>query len=134
MEVDLVNVFVEKQRDVINDLMARNIMLEARLTVAERHAVKATELSEKLSNTEGQVKMLHEQNAAMNASIENLRKQLSSFEAEKTESDATIVLLKEQVKKTEELQKLVNKLTLEKESHRAKADRIKKKVQEIATE
>lgn len=134
MEVDLVNVFVEKQRDVINDLMARNIMLEARLTVAERHAVKATELSEKLSNTEGQVKMLHEQNAAMNASIENLRKQLSSFEAEKTESDATIVLLKEQVKKTEELQKLVNKLTLEKESHRAKADRLKKKVQEIATE
>ncbi len=134
MEVDLVNVFVEKQRDVINDLMARNIMLEARLTVAERHAVKATELSEKLSNTEGQVKMLHEQNAAMNASIENLRKQVSSFEAEKAESEKSIVLLSEQAKKTVELQALVNKLTLEKESQKAKADRLKKKVQEIATE
>ena len=134
MEVDLVNVFVEKQRDVINDLMARNIMLEARLTVAERHAVKATELSEKLSNTEGQVKMLHEQNAAMNASIENLRKQVSSFEAEKAESEKSIVLLSEQAKKTVELQALVNKLTLEKKSQKAKADRLKKKVQEIATE
>jgi predicted RNase H-like nuclease (RuvC/YqgF family) len=134
MEVDLVNVFVEKQRDVINDFMARNIMLEARLTIAERHAVKATELSEKLSNTEGQVKILHEQNAAMNASIENLKKQVSSLEAEKTESDKTITSLSEQVKKTEDLQALVNKLTLEKESHRAKADRLKKKVQEIATE
>jgi hypothetical protein len=134
MEVDLVNVFVEKQRDVINDLMARNIMLEARLTVAERHAVKATELSEKLSNTEGQVKMLHEQNAAMNASIENLRKQVSSFEAEKAESEKSIVLLSEQAKKTVELQALVNKLTLEKESHRVKADKLKQKVQQIATE
>lgn len=134
MEVDLVNVFVEKQRDVINDLMSRNIMIEARLTVAERHAVKATELSEKLSNTEGQVKILHEQNAAMNASIENLKKQLSSLEAEKTENEKTIALLKEQVSKKEELQILVNKLTLEKESARVKAERLKKKVQEIATE
>lgn len=134
MEVDLVNVFVEKQRDVINDLMSRNIMIEARLTVAERHAVKAAELGEKLSNTEGQVKILHDQNAAMNASIENLKKQLSSLEAEKAENEKTIVLLKEQVKRKEELQALVNKLTLEKESARAKADRLKKKVQEIATE
>lgn len=78
--------------------------------------------------------MLHEQNAAMNASIENLRKQVSSFEAEKAESEKSIVLLSEQAKKTVELQALVNKLTLEKESQKAKADRLKKKVQEIATE
>lgn len=134
MEVDLVNVFVEKQRDVINDLMARNIMLEARLTVAERQALKTGELNEKLSGTEGQMKILHEQNAAMNGPIENLKKQIVVMNAEKAESEKTIATLSEQVKKMEELQSLVNKLTLEKESHRAKADRLKKKVQEIATE
>lgn len=134
MEVELVNVFVEKQRDVVNDLMARNIMLEARLTIAERHAVKATELSEKLSNTEGQVKRLHEQNAAMNASIENLKKQIGLLEVGKAENEETISSLSKQVKKMDELQAHVNKLTLEKESHRAKADRLKKKVQEIVIE
>jgi predicted RNase H-like nuclease (RuvC/YqgF family) len=134
MEVDLVNVFVEKQRDVINDLMARGIMLEARLTIAEKHAAKVIELGEKLSNTEGQLKMLHEQNAAMNASIENYKKEINSLIAGKTEKDNIISSLRDQVGKVDELQSLVNKLTLEKESQRAKADRLKKKVQEIASE
>lgn len=35
MDNELINAFVAKQRDALNDLMSKSIMLEARLQVAE---------------------------------------------------------------------------------------------------
>lgn len=35
MDNELINAFVVKQRDALNDLMSKSIMLEARLQVAE---------------------------------------------------------------------------------------------------
>ena len=43
MDNELVNVFINKQRDALNDLMSKSIMLEARLVIAEERIVKYQE-------------------------------------------------------------------------------------------
>lgn len=117
MEAELVNAFVEKQRDVINDLMARNIMLEARLAVAEKKAQQVLEFQTVAADSEIKIKSLDEQNRAMNIIIEDLRSKE-----------------KESKEKIDQLQKLVNKLTLEKEAQRQQAEKLKKKAEELMSE
>lgn len=134
MDVDLVNVFVEKQRDVINELMSKNVLLEARLAVSEKYARKAAEVGEQLSAAETQVKMLHEQNAAMNTVIEKYKKQVEELIEEKKELEKFGIELKEQKQKVADLLTQVNKLTLEKEAQRVKAEKMKKRAQELITD
>lgn len=117
MEAELVNAFVEKQRDIINDLMARNIMLEARLVVSEKKAQQAVEYQQKIEELQIKTKTLDQQNNAMNQVIEKFQQKES-----------------EQKEKIDQLQKLVNKLTLEKEAQRQQAEKLKKKAEELMSE
>lgn len=43
MDTELVNVFINKQRDALNDLMSKSIMLEARLQISEDRIAKYQE-------------------------------------------------------------------------------------------
>lgn len=112
MEAEFVNVFIEKQRDLINDTIARCIMLEAKLVLAERQAQKNGELTEELSALNGRYQDMHAQNQAMAGSIENLK-------ATNIQQQETITSLQTQL----------NKMTMEKEVFRIEADNLKKKVQ-----
>ena len=134
MEAEFVNVFVEKQRDVINDLMARNIMLEARIVIAERGALQAGDLATKLAAAEGQVKSLHEQNSVMNQAIANQKPHLDSIPSLLQKIDELEKAVAGREKELKQIQVQVNTLTLEKENQRAKAEKIKKKVEQIALE
>jgi hypothetical protein len=134
MEVELVNVFVEKQRDVINDLMARNVLLEAKLTVTEKQLQKIPELSTNISNLEVRLRLLQDQNNAMNASIENYKRDIESFTLMKEHYDKQQSIIDEHVEKIRTLEAKNNQLTLEKEAQRVKAEKMKKRAQELITE
>ena len=114
MEVDLVNAFVEKQRELINDLMGKNIMLEARLAVAEKKSQQVADFQTTINYLQTKLKYLDEQNSAMNQVIEKTQQKEN-----------------EQKEKIDQLQKLVNKLTLEKEAQRQQAEKLKKKAEEM---
>lgn len=117
MEAELINAFVEKQRDIINDLMARNIMLEARLAVAEKKVQQVVELQNVITELNTKNESLDKQNHVMNQVIEK---------SQQKEND--------QKEKIENLQKLVNKLTLEKEAQRQQAEKLKKKAEELVSD
>lgn len=114
MEAELINAFVEKQRDIINDLMARNIMLEARLAVAEKKSQQVADFQTTINDLQTKLKSLDQQNSVMNQVIEKTQQKES-----------------EQKEKIDQLQKLVNKLTLEKEAQRQQAEKLKKKAEEM---
>ena len=48
MEADFVNAYMQKQREAINELMSRCIMLEAKLSLAEAGLTKAAMLEQQL--------------------------------------------------------------------------------------
>ncbi len=70
MEADLVNAFVEKQRDTINEFVAKNVMLEARLVVVEKKLQQAADLSDKIADGELQLKLMRTQNESMSVIID----------------------------------------------------------------
>ena len=121
MEADLVNAFVEKQRDTINELMAKNIMLEARLVVVEKRLQQAADLSEKVAEYELQLKLTKTQNDTMSVLINKLKQ---------GEKEA-----KEKVDQVEErntqLQKMIDQLTIEKEAQKQKAETLRKKAEQL---
>ena len=51
MEADFVNIFLEKQREVIVDLTSRSIMLEARVAYADQKARQSHSLIQELEET-----------------------------------------------------------------------------------
>ncbi len=114
MEVDLVNAFVEKQRELINDLTGKNIMLEARLAVTEKKSQQVIELQTNVDDLQIKLKSLDQQNSVMNQVIEKANQKEN-----------------EHKEKIDQLQKLVNKLTLEKEAQRQQAEKLKKKAEEM---
>jgi hypothetical protein len=134
MEVELVNVFVEKQRDVINDLMARNILLDAKLVVTEKQLQKIPELSTNISNLEVKLRLLQDQNNAMNALIENYKRDIESFTLMKEHYDNQQSIIDESMEKIKTLEVKNNQLTLEKEAQRVKTEKMKKRAQELITE
>ena len=48
MDASFVNVYLDKQRETINDLMGRCIMLETKLSLAEAAVAKAAALEQQL--------------------------------------------------------------------------------------
>ena len=131
MELELVNVYVEKQRDLINDLMARNVLSEARLAVAEKQLQKMNELNQRLAEEQTKVELLSQQNSAMNEVIEKMKQDLGF---EKTRNESLQDVVKTSDLAIAELKQVVNQLTLEKEAQRVKADKIKKRAQELASD
>ena len=50
METDFVNVFIQKQKDIMNDLLARVVMLEAQSSLAESKFKDANETNQQLQS------------------------------------------------------------------------------------
>jgi len=134
MEAELINAFVEKQREIINDTMARTIMLEARLIVADRKLQQVAELQKTLHDYELKNTALDEQNKAMNQLIENQKQDIIKLQQKERELQQTIRVNVEQKEKIDQLQKQINKLTLEKEAQRQKAEKMKKKAEEMMSD
>ena len=76
MDTDLVNMFVTKQRDVINDLMSKNILLEARLAIAEKYVQQMEALRQQLSAYEQEIQQLKNDMQNMTAQYENSQRLL----------------------------------------------------------
>jgi len=131
MEVELINAYVEKQRETINEIMAKNIMLDAKLVVTERKLQQVTEFEKALHEYKLKADSLEEQNKAMNQLIENQKKDIIMLQQKEKELQQTVKVNNEQKEKIDLLQKQINKLTLEKEAQRQKAEKMKKKAEEI---
>lgn len=134
MEAELINAFVEKQRDMINDTLARYIMLEARLMVAEKKLQLVAELQNTLHDYELKNTALNEQNKAMNQLIENQKEEIAKLQQKDKELQQVVRVNTEQKEKIDQLQKQINKLTLEKEAQRQKAEKMKKKAEEMMSD
>lgn len=131
MEVELINAFVEKQRELINDTIAKNIMLEAKLIVADKKLQQVAELEKALYDCELKSSSLEEQNKAMNQLIEKQKKDIVELQLKERELQQTVRVNLDQKEKIDQLQKQINKLTLEKETQRQKAEKMKKKAEEM---
>lgn len=57
METEFVNVFIQKQKALIDDLISKNLILDARLTIAEK---TAGELGNKVLAQQEQITSLTE--------------------------------------------------------------------------
>lgn len=55
METEFINLFVQKQKDMMNDLMARVVMLDTRASLAEAKAQKLVEADEMIASIRKQL-------------------------------------------------------------------------------
>lgn len=156
MDAEFVNVFIQKQRDTINELMARCIMLESKLAVTETTAARTGELEQKIAEYDSVVSNVRAECEASLVQQKNnneqlvlsLRKQISDLIADnqhvkkeynKREEELNVLALAktslekrlaEAQKKSQEeviqLQKSFNDLTIDREKLKNKVDALKK--------
>ena len=82
MEADFVNVFVQKQKEVMNDLLARVVMLEARTSLAES---KLEDSSKTNLQLEGEMVRLREAYDNQTNRLKDAQTQIKADEKVKTE-------------------------------------------------
>lgn len=82
MEADFVNVFVQKQKEVMNDLLARVVMLEARTALAES---KLEESSKTNLQLEGEMARLREALDNQTNKLKDAQAQIKADEKVKAE-------------------------------------------------
>ena len=127
MEAEFVNVFVEKQREMINDLVSRNVMLDARLSFAEQKSVKMQEYEQAILELQSTQTVLQEQNQKLlqeTTVIQQRDNEIAHLRATMAERDVDI----------EQLRSSVKQLTLDSEIQAAKANRIKSKAKQLIEE
>jgi len=127
MEAEFVNVFVEKQREMINDLVSRNVMLDARLSFAEQKSVKMQEYEQAILELQSTQTVLQEQNQKLlqeTTVIQQRDNEIAQLRATMAERDVDI----------EQLRSSVKQLTLDSEIQAAKANRIKSKAKQLIEE
>jgi predicted RND superfamily exporter protein len=156
MEAEFVNIFIEKQREVLVDLTSRNIMLEARVLFAEQKLQKMIDLAQELQANQEHVKQLldinkliEEEKRKLAASEIRLKNQLVEKDAElTTKNKQSSDQLAEKAKEVDHLRNKVNeckvdadqlrnevkKLNLEKEVNEAKTIRLRNKAKQLSEE
>ena len=156
MEAEFVNIFIEKQREVLVDLTSRNIMLEARVLFAEQKLQKMVDLAQELQANQEHVKQLldinrsiEEEKRILAASEIRLKNQLVEKDAElTTKNKQSSDQLAEKAKEVDHLRNKVNeckvdadqlrnevkKLNLEKEVNEAKTIRLRNKAKQLSEE
>lgn len=72
MEADFVNMFIQKQKAMIDDLAGRVVMLDTRATIAEAKVEKIGEMETTIADLKKQVNTL-------TVERENLKQQLSNI-------------------------------------------------------
>lgn len=146
MDADFVNVFVEKQRETITDLFSRNIMLDARVTFAEQKIQQMLNIEQQsVDQREQYEKTLAEAQAnhdrvtleyrsaahKQNEEIQRLQAEVTVTASQSNEINNLQAKIKEQITDIEQLRKAVNQMSLERETHRAKAENLKKKAKQL---
>lgn len=146
MDADFVNVFVEKQRESLNDLFSRNIMLDARVTFAESKIQQMLTIEQQAAETQvAHVALLNDLQLKHDKQLAELRSTISSqaelvkkYQAdlataasEKETFDHAQIKIKEQNTEIEQLRKSVNLMAQEKEIQRSRADNLKKKAKQL---
>lgn len=74
MEADFINVFVQKQKDTMVDLLLQRVMLEARLAYAETKLQSSEEQIQQLKITESKYNEAVEEIKLMKQENANLRR------------------------------------------------------------
>ena len=128
MEADFVNVFIEKQREVINELTSKNVMAEARLAFAEQKLLQVQDVINELNaNKEHAVQLMQQ--------LEELKQEkLTIVQQYKEQLHSAEQYLNQKTNDIEELKDIVQKLKVENEVYEAKAARLKNKAKQIAEE
>lgn len=138
MEAGFVNIFVEKQREVIVDLTSRNIMLDARISFAEQKLEQMQELIKELEANKEHVNQLINENKLVEDKNEQLLTTESRMRGEMLDINKELLGLRTKIseQKTEIEQLLVEnkKLKIEKEVSDVKTARLKNKAKQIAEE
>ena len=128
MEADFVNVFIEKQREVISDLTSKNVMAEARLAFAEQKLQQVQDVIDELNANKEHVIQLMRQ-------LEELNEEKIKITREAQQLVVEFQQFQEQAHaENEQLKADVKKLNIEKEVYEAKAARLKNKAKQIAEE
>ena len=127
MEADFVNIFIEKQRESINDLTSRNIMLDARIVYAEQKVKVAQEYeqviidlqnkNEELTRNAAQVDFLQRESKAKDKELIHLKAKVSEMQAD-----------------IDQLRGTIKQMTMENEVQAAKALRLKNKAKQLIEE
>jgi chromosome segregation ATPase len=87
MEAEFVNVFVQKQKDTMNDLLSRAVMLDTRATIAEAKLKDTTETSIQLQEEMGR---MHQALGQNRETIRELETRIQQHEHLQTELRARI--------------------------------------------
>ncbi len=82
MEAEFVNVFVQKQKDTMNDLLSRVVMLDTRATLAESKLKDTTETNIQLQEEMGRMHQALNQNKETIKNLETNIQQLINTQAE----------------------------------------------------
>ena len=138
MEAGFVNIFVEKQREVIVDLTSRNIMLDARISFAEQKLEQMQELIKELEANKEHVNQLINENKLVEDKNEQLLTTESRMRGEMLDINKELLGLRtkisEQKTEIEQLLVEIKKLKIEKEVSDVKTARLKNKAKQIAEE
>ncbi len=82
MEAEFVNVFVQKQKDTMNDLLSRVVMLDTRATLAESKLKDTTETNIQLQEEMGRMHQALNQNKETIKTLETNIQQLINTQTE----------------------------------------------------
>ena len=138
MEAGFVNIFVEKQREVIVDLTSRNIMLDARISFAEQKLEQMQELIKELEANKEHVNQLIDENKFVENKNEQLITTESRMRGEMLDINKELLGLRtkvsEQKTEIEQLLLEIKKLKIEKDVSDVKTARIKNKAKQLAEE
>lgn len=136
MEAEFVNIFVEKQRETIVDLVSRNIMLEARVAFASK---TAEQVANQTQEAVAQIQVsLEEAQAQVIATKGESERDIGLLKQTIAEKDKEINHLKtkvrDQITEADQLRANIKQLSLEQEVMIAKANRLKNKAKQLTEE
>lgn len=138
MEAEFVNLFIDKQKNALNDLTSRNIMLETHLAFAEQKVVEMQQVKQALEEHKIVVENLTNHAHMMDVQNQQLQKDVDRLTGDVVERDKQLKDLKQDnatiAASAEQLQATIKKLKLELEVHQAKATRLKNKAKQLIEE
>lgn len=130
MDAELVNMFIDKQRETINDAISRIVMLEARLAISERRIEEGKVIVSDMHAKHTLQQNIHTEKEE--ASV----KQLEEHKAAIKKKDVEIADLKIKGEKRnaelEEMRRKFNDLALQRDQDIQKLQKVKKQVKQLA--
>jgi hypothetical protein len=127
MEADFVNIFIEKQRESINDLTSRNIMLDARIVYAEQKVKVAQEYEQVIIDLQNR----NEEQTRNVALLDGVQKDCAAKDKELKHLKSKVGEMQADI---DQLRATIKQMTMENEVQAAKALRLKNKAKQLIEE